>query len=100
MKGVYIMGEKTEFINGCPICHHQGKMSLMEGVNGENYIICPVHGIISNKFWHDIFIDLSWAESISPTQPLIDKPICLDLLLFHVFSGKFTLPYYRSLHSS
>jgi hypothetical protein len=71
MKGVYIMGEKTEFINGCPICHHQGKMSLMEGVNGENYIICPVHGIISNKFWHDIFIDLSWAESISPTQPLI-----------------------------
>jgi len=60
------MEEKTiDYIDGCPICHSKGKMSLMEGVKGESYIICPIHGIISNKFWHDIFIDLSWAKSIA-----------------------------------
>ena len=68
MKGVCVMEEMKkakDIIQGCSICHSQGKMSLMEGAKDESYMICPVHGIISNKFWHDIFEDLSWAMSIA-----------------------------------
>ncbi len=27
-------------------------------------------------------------------EPLIDRPICLDITILNVFSGKFALPYY------
>ena len=30
-------------------------------------------------------------------EPLIDKQICLDILILSVFLGKFTLPYYHLL---
>jgi hypothetical protein len=28
-------------------------------------------------------------------EPLIDKLICLDIMIFNLFSGRFTLPYYQ-----
>ena len=28
-------------------------------------------------------------------EPLIDKLICLDIMILNLFSGRFTLPYYQ-----
>jgi hypothetical protein len=44
-------------LQGCPICHSQGKMTIMEGREGDKNITCAIHGDISLKYWHDIFID-------------------------------------------
>jgi hypothetical protein len=41
---------KREILQGCPICHKQGRMSIMEGREGDDYTTCAVHGVISNKY--------------------------------------------------
>lgn len=67
--------EKPETFQVCPICEKQGILSAMEGREGNDFIKCAVHGIISLKYFHDIFIDLSWAKSISLTQCRVDGQI-------------------------
>jgi len=59
---------EKEIMQGCPICSSQGKMIIMEGNEGDNNVICAVHGLISVKYFHDIFLDPSWIDYISSAQ--------------------------------
>ena len=52
-------------INACPICTTQGKKTYLEGKAGDENISCAIHGLISVKFFHDIFIDPSWFNSLT-----------------------------------
>ena len=49
--------EKLETISVCPICEKQGILFPMEGREEDDFISCRIHGIISLKYWHDIFVE-------------------------------------------
>ena len=50
---------KKEIINLCPVCFKQGKKTYMEADKGDDVAKCAVHGVISIKYFNDIFINKS-----------------------------------------
>ena len=56
------MKKETEAFNLCPGCFKQGKRICMEADKGSDVAKCSVHGVISLKYFNDIFINpVQWT---------------------------------------
>jgi uncharacterized radical SAM superfamily Fe-S cluster-containing enzyme len=57
---------KKDVTNLCPVCFKQGKKTYMENADdGSMNARCSVHGVISRKYWHDLFIEPYYEKTIN-----------------------------------
>ncbi len=57
---------KKDVINLCPACFKTGQKTYMENADdGSMNAICSVHGVISYKYWHDLFVEPYYEKTIN-----------------------------------
>jgi hypothetical protein len=50
------MEDKSQIINLCPVCYDQDKRTFMEGDEKSKTGKCAIHGVISLKYFNEIFV--------------------------------------------